>query len=292
MKSYTEIAHSIFQLAPKNEIWHTPIKGLTLHAADCSAEFSGYVQTPSLCVVLLGERQICTNGLCQRFGNQEMMFCPVNLPITTQVIEVQDNQPYLALSLELDFELIAHIIGQLPPEKVSEPQDHRHKWALQQEIEDCLMRLLDLLYFPNRVPFLAPLLLQELYFYLLQSAQGDYLRSLLSQDSNITKIAKATKWLEARFAENVNMGELAKLVGMSVAGFYAHFKAVTTLTPLQYQKSLRLNAARTQLLAGKCVSETAYNVGYESSNQFSREYKQHFGISPRETKILFSIDES
>lgn len=281
MQTHRAIIESIFALAPKNELWATPISGLTVHAADRSIRFNGYIQDPSLCVVLLGERQICTNGHCQVFGNQEMMFCPVNLPIVTQTLSVAENQPYLAISLRLDFDLIAKIITQLPPQKISDNINQRTKWELENEIKDCLLRLLNLLNSPNHIHFLAPLILNELYFYLLQSEQGGYIRSLLSQDGNIAKIANATKILERKFADTLNMSALAEEVGMSVAGFYAHFKSVTSMTPLQYQKSLRLNAAREKLQAGVSVSETAYQVGYESPSQFSREYKRQFGESPK-----------
>ncbi len=209
------------------------------------------------------------------------MFCPVNLPIVTQTLSVAENQPYLAISLRLDFDLIAKIITQLPPQKISENINQRTKWELENEIKDCLLRLLNLLNSPNHIHFLAPLILNELYFYLLQSEQGGYIRSLLSQDGNIAKIANATKILERKFADTLNMSTLAEEVGMSVAGFYAHFKSVTSMTPLQYQKSLRLNAAREKLQAGVSVSETAYQVGYESPSQFSREYKRQFGESPK-----------
>ncbi|MFA9499399.1 AraC family transcriptional regulator N-terminal domain-containing protein [Mannheimia sp. E30BD] len=280
MQHSQDIIHSIFTLAPKNEVWRTSIKGLTIHAADHALAFSGYVQEPSLCVVLLGERQICTNGQCQIFSRQEMMFCPVNLPIVTQSISASENQPYLALSLQLDFELISQVIRQLPSKKISEATSSRHKWGLENEIEDCLIRLINLLHFPNYIEFLSPLILRELYFYLLQSEQGDYLRSLLSKEGNIAKIAQATEILAQQFAKPLNMTELARRVGMSVAGFYAHFKNVTAMTPLQYQKSLRLNVAREKLQSGLGVSETAYQIGYESPSQFSREYKRQFGESP------------
>lgn len=280
MRHSQDIIHSLFTLAPKNEIWRAPIKGLTIHAADQALAFSGYVQEPSLCVVLLGERQICTNGQCQIFARQEMMFCPVNLPIVTQSISASENQPYLALSLQLDFELISQVIGQLPPQKISEATASRHKWVLENEIEECLIRLINLLNFPERIEFLTPLILRELYFYLLQSEQGDYLRSLLSKEGNIAKIARATEILAQQFTEPLNMAELAQRVGMSVAGFYAHFKNVTAMTPLQYQKSLRLNVAREKLQSGLSVSETAYQIGYESPSQFSREYKRQFGENP------------
>lgn len=281
MLSHQAIIESVFELAPKNEFWTTPISGLTVHAADRPITFNGYIQDPSLCVVLLGERQICTNGCCQSFGNQEMMFCPVNLPIVSQTLSVEKNQPYLAISLRLDFELIAKVIAQLPEQKISENINQRTKWRLGNEIKDCLLRLINLLNFPNYINFLAPLILHELYFYLLQSEQGSYLRALLAKDGNIAKIARATKILERSFADTLNMAGLAQEVGMSVAGFYAHFKSVTAMTPLQYQKSLRLNVAREKLQAGLSVSETAYQVGYESPSQFSREYKRQFGESPK-----------
>lgn len=281
MQNRETLLHSIFQLSPKNEIWRTPIPGLTIYAADRSSVTKGYIQDPSLCVVMLGERQICTNGQCQVFGHNEMMFCPVNLPVTTLNINVPENSDYLSLSLRIDFDLVARTMAQLPDVKISGVSVNQTKWQLIEEIDDCLLRLLNLLYFPKRIDFIAPLILQELYFYLLQSPQGNALRSLVVQEGKIHKIAKAAQYLEQHYLENVNMGELAKEVGMSVAGFYAHFKNITSMTPLQYQKSLRLNMAREKLQAGVKVSEVAYESGYESPSQFSREYKRQFGSSPK-----------
>lgn len=142
MQDRQTLLESIIQLAPKNEIWHTPIKGLTIHAADQSITFNGYVQEPSLCVVMLGKRQICTNGNCQIFDENEMMFCPVNLPITVQKIDVPEKTQYLALSLQIDFELLARIMAQLPAEKSHHPPSTQTKWQRQESIDDCLLRLI------------------------------------------------------------------------------------------------------------------------------------------------------
>ena len=136
---------------------------------------------------------------------------------------------------------------------------------------------------PNNIPFLAPLIQQEIYYRLLMGEHGGKLKQMVSFGSHTQKIAKATDYLQAHFAETVAVETLADLSGMSLSGFHSHFKKITTLSPLQYQKSLRLMEAKRLIKQEHCaVADAAYQVGYESPNQFSREYKRMFGASPRE----------
>lgn len=279
------ILNRLCRLAPKNQLWTTPIAGLYIHHSDNQPHVSGYIQKPSICVVLQGERVIRRGKEDYRFSAGHMMFCPVNLPLISQVNKPPAQQPYLAMSLQLDLTLLAQVATEIRTQKPCACPPSQLKWALNRRLFDSLLRLLDLLDCPHDIPFLAPLILREIYYRLLQSEQGDYLRSLLSQESHIAKIARATHWLQTHFAAPLAIAELARQVGMSQSNFYQHFKHVTSMSPLQYQKSLRLSEARRLLqLNQHSITQIAYEVGYASPNQFSREYKRYFGVSPRGDK--------
>ena len=282
MRNTQIVIDAVISRCPKNQLWQTPITGLYLHHADSKQQFTGFMQKPSLCVVLQGERQIRWGQENHRFGCHDMMFCPVNVPLIGQITDVPKNEPYLALSLQLDLLKLANINRQLalPPQNKPIPQV---KWSLDEPIFNGLIRLIDLLNFPDDIEFLAPLVIQEIYYHLLKSKQGAYLSSLFEQNSPTAKIAQATAILEKQFDKPLSMQSLAMSVGMSVSGFYQHFKDITQLSPLQYQKRLRLNHAKRQLAQGNIsISQIAYQVGYESPNQFSREYKRYFGVCPRQ----------
>ena len=151
---------------------------------------------------------------------------------------------------------------------------------------DSFERLIGLLHYPNDIYFLAPLVLQEIYYRLLNAEQGEKLRQLVTNGSHTHQISQATDWLKRHLNETVVIEELALKVGMSESGFYQHFKALTGFSPLQYQKSLRLMEARRLIRLGdKQVSQIALDVGYESPSQFSREYKRFFNVSPSQDTV-------
>nr|WP_243647908.1 helix-turn-helix domain-containing protein [Cricetibacter osteomyelitidis] len=142
--------------------------------------------------------------------------------------------------------------------------------------------MLDLLNSPEDIEFLAPLIVQEIYYYLLKNEQGGRLRELVSEGSHTRRIAKSTQWIEQHFAESLSIDTLADMAGMSVSGFHHHFKNITSMSPLQYQKAFRLTEAKRLIQSKQCsVTQAAFQVGYESPSQFSREYKRYFGVAPK-----------
>ncbi|WP_439236461.1 AraC family transcriptional regulator N-terminal domain-containing protein [Lonepinella koalarum] len=285
-----QVIQPLLAICPKNSVWQTPIDGLFLHHLDKPTASNAFRQQPSLCVMLMGERQLCIGDECSRFNQDNMSLCPVNTPVMMTVEHATPNKPYFALSLQFDLSLVAKVAGQLdlhnPPKNTVQPKDFLTLFNPNQELINALERLLALLYSPNfeqKIAILAPLYLQEIYFYLLTSPQGDKLRELCRQGSHAERISKATAWLNDHFSEPLNITELASLCGMSESGFYQHFRQITQQSPLQYQKNLRLTEAQNQIRQGKHnISQIAYNVGYESPSQFSREYKRYFGRAPSE----------
>ncbi|WP_439257447.1 AraC family transcriptional regulator N-terminal domain-containing protein [Lonepinella sp. BR2271] len=286
----TQIIQSLLAICPKNSVWQTPIDGLFLHHLDNPTASNAFRQQPSLCVMLMGERQLCIGDECSRFNQDNMSLCPVNTPVIMTVEHATPNKPYFALSLQFDLAMVAKVAGQLdlhnPLKNTVQPKDFLTLFNPNQELINALERLLALLYAPNfeqKIAIIAPLYLQEIYYYLLTSPQGDKLRELCRQGSHAERISKATAWLNDHFSETLNIAKLASLCGMSESGFYQHFRQITQQSPLQYQKNLRLTEAQNQIRQAKnSIAQIAYNVGYESPSQFSREYKRYFGRAPSE----------
>lgn len=279
----SELIQKLIELAPKNEVWHTPIQGLAVHCCDKPTQLSSYIQEPSICIVLQRERQICSGGECCLFGAGQFMFCPVNLPVTIEIPQATEQEPYLSISMKIDLAVVAKVLAQLPKNfvKKGENQPAFGQWQLAGTLENAFARLLNLLTTPQDIAFLAPLIQQEIYYYLLQSDQGEKLQNLLEQGSHTNIISRVAIWIERNLSRSFTVEMLAYQSGMSVSGFHNHFKKITGMSPLQYQKQLRLTEAQRLIKQGNAVSDTAYQVGYESPSQFSREYKRYFGVSPK-----------
>ena len=276
----------LLQVIPHNELYTSPIEGLVIRHFDHPFSYEGVIQEPSICIVLRGEREVQLGEQCYRFDNRHFMFCPVNIPMRGEIREASQQEPFLVVSMKIDVQAVHKILleqAELFADDEKTSVAAFGQWSLNDELENAFTRLLMLHENPNNIPFLAPLIQQEIYYRLLMGEHGGKLKQMVSFGSHTQKIAKATDYLQAHFAETVAVETLADLSGMSLSGFHSHFKKITTLSPLQYQKSLRLMEAKRLIKQEHCaVADAAYQVGYESPNQFSREYKRMFGASPRE----------
>ncbi|QNS14416.1 AraC family transcriptional regulator [Mannheimia bovis] len=279
-----QLIQNIIQIAPKNEIWHTPITGLFVHCCDMPTIQQAHIQEPSICLVLQQQRQICLGEQCYIFGDGQFMFCPVNLPLTIEIPDATQTQPYLGISMKIDLTLLGKVLAQVPKDIAQKSNSYSafEQWQLTQELSNAFSRLLELLTKPQDIDFLAPLIQKEIYYRLLQSLQGEKLKNLLEQGSHTHIVAQASLWIEQNLNQAFSVESLAHQSGMSVSGFHSHFKKITGMSPLQYQKRLRLTTAQRLIKLGKDnIATIAYQVGYESPSQFSREYSRHFGHSPR-----------
>lgn len=281
----TKTIEQLLSILPKNQTIESDISGLFFYCADRPRKTVSYIQEPSICIVLQGTREIYLGTDCQRFDNSNLMFCPVNIPISMHIKHATVENPVIVLSMKLNLALIREVLAQIPP--ASATNDGRHdghlgiKWPLEDSILAAFERLIDLLNYPSDIAFLSSLIQREIYYRLLLAQQGNKLRQLVVNGSHTHRIVQATDWLKAHLDEPVIIDDLASRCGMSVSGFHQHFKEITQLSPLQYQKSLRLMKARQLIQLGEAqVSQIAMQVGYESPSQFSREYKRLFGVSP------------
>ena len=277
----TKTVEQRLSILPKNQTIQSDISGLFYYHADRPRKTISYIQEPSICIVLQGTREIYLGTDCQKFDDSSLMFCPVNIPISMHIKHATVEKPVIVLSMKLNLALIREVMAKITPQKNADYEHQGIKWPLEDTILTAFERLIDLLNYPSDIDFLSPLIQQEIYYRLLSAQQGHKLRQLVVNGSHTHRIAQATDWLKAHLEEPVIIEDLASRCGMSVSGFHQHFKEITQLSPLQYQKSLRLMKARQLIQLGEAqVSQIAMQVGYESPSQFSREYKRLFGVSP------------
>jgi AraC-like DNA-binding protein len=288
------------------------IPGLVLYRVLRSQGPRHVMQNPSFAVIAQGSKRLIVGDEVYQYDPLHYLVSSVDLPVSGCVTNASAAQPYLGLRLDLDVAAIAELIqdqalpalpepetlaGARPPAAGNLPwgggaerlegQPLRGVYVnhLGATMLDVVLRLLRLLETPRDIPILAPMIKRELLYRLLMNGQGAHLRQIALQDSHAQRIAKAIRLLRANFAQALPVEALAREVHMSVSSLHHHFKAVTALSPLQYQKQLRLQEARRLILAeGVEVSMAAHQVGYESASQFSREYSRLFGIPPSRDK--------
>lgn len=271
----------LLSLLPRNKTIESAVSGLFFYYADKPSKAVSYIQEPSICIVLQGAREIYLGADCQRFDKSNLMFCPVNIPLSMHIRHATVERPVIVLSMKLNLVMIGEVLAKIPPKPPNTERYLGIKWQLDSTIMAAFERLIHLLDYPNDIGFLAPLIQQEIYYRLLIAEQGNKLRQLVVNGSHTHRISKATDWIKTHLNEAIVIEELASRCGMSVSGFHHHFKEITQLSPLQYQKSLRLMEARRLIQANDTqIAQIAMQVGYESPSQFSREYKRLFGISP------------
>jgi AraC-like DNA-binding protein len=242
-----------------------------------------YALRPSVCLIARGAKRVVLNEEIYEYDRNSYLANSLNLPLSAQILKASESKPYLGLALELDLAEIARLSadGSLPP-----PIKRRNPRGLAlSEVSAPLLnafaRLLGLLDKPEDIPILAPLIEREICYLLLTGDQGARLRLIAQANSQSYKIARSLDWLKENLREPLRIDKLAAQSGMSGSSFHRHFRALTAMSPLQFQKRLRLNEARRLMLAERMdAASAAFFVGYESPSQFSREYRRLFGAPP------------
>ncbi|MGY2257708.1 AraC family transcriptional regulator N-terminal domain-containing protein [Pseudomonas sp. SDO55104_S430] len=280
----TELATLIKKFAPDFGIHPTAIKNLNLIRSDLPTEDLHQILKPALCVVIDGRKEV-------RLANETYIYDPLNylvvsvtLPIVGKVIEASPERPYLCMRLDIDPAQICRLIADASPIGVPVARDGERGLFLERtdiSLLDAVLRLLRLLETPDDISALAPFAIQEIFYRLLKGQQGQRLHEIAIPDSQAHRVNRAIEWLNNHYAEPLSIDNLAQLINLSASALHHRFKSVTAMSPLQYQKQLRLQEARRLLLSEKSdVSSIGYKMGYESLSQFSREYSRLFGASP------------
>ncbi|MDX8528772.1 AraC family transcriptional regulator [Mesorhizobium sp. MSK_1335] len=233
---------------------------------------------PTALFVLQGTKSVLIGDRTLSYGAGSYFIYVVETPATSQLIEASAAHPYMAIAFALDIEVIATLLIDHRP-AVDEDSFVTH--PADDLLLDASRRMLRLLDRPAEIPVLAPMLEREIAFRLLQGPQGEKLRQLARADGRLSQIRRATAWIRQHYNEQIDVTELAALAHMSNASFHRHFKAATAMSPIQYQKQVRLLEARHLLIAQPGnAAQVAFAVGYESASQFSREYARQFGLPP------------
>ncbi len=264
--------------------WTQLLPGLGVAASTGPRGIEASVYRPLVCLILQGSKETTIGSRTVRISAGQFVVVSHHLPVTARIVEASPQRPYLALVSVLDLaelaELYQQVAGELPP---APPTSSYAVTEADPAILDVYGRTLDLSLDPVDAEVLLPLARRELHFRLLRAENSGMVRSLLAGHSHASHIARAIQTLRAEFREGLEVDALARSVGMSASSFYRHFKTVTSTTPLQFHKDLRLTEARRLLASGRhSVSSAAFEVGYESPSQFSREYSRRFGSAPRE----------
>jgi len=261
----------------------TAIPGLALFRRDQPAPPVVCMIEPSLILVGRGEKRLWVGGEGYSYDPSRFLVTSLDLPANSEVMLASPDQPCVGLVLKLDVGMLAEILskGGLPAKRQPSMSTGAGIGNMSSALEEALDRLLALLDEPEAIPVLAPLILREIHYRLLNTDQGARLRQITAVDGQGYRIAKAIDWLKVNYTEALRIDELAARVQMSAPTFHHHFRQLTGMSPLQYQKWLRLNEARRLMLTEHLdVSRAAFAVGYESPSQFSREYGRLFGTAP------------
>jgi len=261
----------------------TAIESLHLIRSSSPSQFIHGLHKPGLCIVVQGRKEVLLFDERYLYDPLHYLVVSVTVPVAGRVIEASAEAPYLCLRLDIDPALIATLVAETGCDAGPAQDEGRGLYLdrIDAPLLDATLRLVRLLETPQDIPVLAPLAIREIFYRLLQGRQGRHLREVAVRDSQGHRVTRAIEWLNRNYVEPLRIEELAQRVNLSASTLHHRFKALTAMSPLQYQKQLRLQEARRLLMGGGLdVSSAGYRVGYESPSQFSREYSRLFGTSP------------
>ena len=272
---------------PLREMPHVTLAQETAPTPPCV-----HIVEPVFSIVVQGSKRVGVAGRSLSYGVNQFLVVSVDMPVDAYVEEASTAAPYLGFGLALKPEVIASLLLEAGAARtINEDRPGIAVSDLTQDLLDPIVRLVRLLDRPSDVPILAPAIEREILWRLINGPQGALVRQLGIADSRMAQIGRAVRWLRNQFAEAVRIEQLAAIAGMSVTSFHRHFRTVTSMTPIQYQKQLRLQAARTRLMSGReDVAKVAFAVGYDNPSQFSREYRRMFGKPPGRDGIELRAD--
>ncbi|WP_150271343.1 AraC family transcriptional regulator [Paenibacillus tepidiphilus] len=274
----------ILQFSPSDGVFATAIPDLSVIRYSDISEPAHRVYKPSFCVIAQGMKEVFLAQERFEYGSTDYLIASMNLPVVGQIIKASSDVPYLSIKLEFTHDQILEVMNEANVRIVPKENAKRAIFVGQTErsLMDATLRLMELLNRPEDIAFLAPLFIKEILYTLLKGPYGVTLGQIAMEGSHTYRIREAIDYITANYAEAIRVEQLAEAASMSLSTFHRNFKEVTGMTPIQFQKQMRLQEARRLLLAESAeAAEVAYRVGYESASQFSREYSRMFGSPPR-----------
>lgn len=284
LEQQKELTSLIERHSLQNRPRETAIPSLFFYQHSSKTEPVYRVYKPSFCFVVQGLKEILLAQENFKYGPSDYLIASMNLPVIGQIIKASPGSPYLSLKLEFTHNQILEVLND---SKIQVKLKENAKRALfvgrmVPSIQDAVLRLARLLDTPEEIPFLAPLYTKEILYRLLQGPYGAELAQIVVEGSSTYRIREAIDYIVQHWDQSFRIEDLAETASMSISSFHRHFKEVTSMSPIQFQKQLRLQEARRILLAESAdAADVAYRIGYESSSQFNREYSRMFGAPPR-----------
>jgi AraC-like DNA-binding protein len=282
-ESLAELIELLTACAPTDGIHPTAVPGLeAIRAGAPGEEYAHALHHPAMCLVVQGAKCVMFQGQAYEYDPRRVMVFSVDLPISATVTRATPRLPYLCLRMAIDAREVADLLAGLPASPAERNDDRSGLFvtAATAELLDASTRLLRLVRTPGDIAVMAPLVRREILFRLLQGTEGHRLAQIGRGDSPTGRVMQAIGWIKTHFDQPLRIDALARHVHMSESSLHHQFKAVTAMSPLQYQKQLRLQEARRLMLSGLDAASAGHAVGYESASQFSREYGRQFGAPP------------
>lgn len=268
----------------------TPMAGVHVLSSHRRVMANHALYRPSLCIVVQGSKQISVGERTLDYGAMQCLVVSMELPACGRIVEASSGEPFLGITVDIDVSVLRDVAAQLEaaPGSTDDLEPSLFVTDVDERLGDCVLRLLRLADTPDAIPVLQPLVMREIHYWLVSGPQGGEFRKLARPGAQTQRIARAICVLREQFADTLRVERLAQAAGMGLSSFHQHFRTLTAMTPLQFQKQLRLLEARRLMVAeGMRVADAAYRVGYESASQFSREYGRMFGAPPkRDAAIL------
>ena len=277
------LGERIALLTEQGELHITAVPGLSLFRRHEPTEPLTGMYEPSVCLVAQGAKRVQLGDEIYVYDAQHYLLTSVHLPTVVQIIEASQERPYLGLRLKFDLHEVSQLMADsnLPPPRSQESSRGMATGEVTLPLVSAFLRLIELLDNQQDIPILAPVIQREIIYRLLVGDQGTRLRQIAAAGSQSQQIARAIEWIKGNFSKPLRIDDLAEQARMSTSTFHHHFRAMTALSPVQYQKRLRLQEARRLMLTDRLDASTAgFRVGYESASQFSRDYGRHFGAPP------------
>ena len=246
-------------------------------------------QSPCLALVLQGTKSVEFGNSFLEYGEGQYLLASMDLPAASRIVNASRSRPLLAAAVDIDLDEVKALVQRCDVLPQSGARSGLTVFEADAALLESVVRLLRLLDTPQHARPLAPLVRQEIFYRLLSGPAGFRLLEICRQGSPSSRIAEAAAWIRTRFAEGFMVEELARHVGMSQSSFHQHFKAITGMTPIQYQRRIRLQEARKSLLFDSLdIGEASFRVGYQSHSQFSKDYRRYFGRLPKDEAIAHS----
>jgi AraC-like DNA-binding protein len=290
------LAKQIVRLTERQNRLESDIPGLLLFRYEAPTEPISAMYEPSICLVVQGAKRVRLGEEEYIYDANQYLITSVGLPVVSSIIMASEEAPLLGLVFKLDLNVVSQLMvdSNLPVSRSPNTGTGMAVSEVSAQLLGNFSHLLNLLDAPEDIPILAPLVQKEILYRLLMEEQGQRIRHIATKGTQGHQIAKAIDWLRANYVQQLKVDGLAKKTGMSISTFHQHFRATTAMSPLQYQKWLRLHEARRLMLVEQHDATTAaLQVGYESPSQFSREYKRQFGAPPlRDIKTLHEMGQT